>query len=223
MLFLLSLSEVDLLLCCGSSTWYKIQLCLSFKSWSDGQTFTPELFCRAGFMILSIMASQPGPVFSAILSGPVTHQYLITRAQMYCSIMFIEYKKNTSLRNVEAGRGRNQESVKIGKGVETKMQCTMGTLERRQTRQRDEQRQEVWRTTQQEKAFKKNIILSRIHTHYSAGAFLGMEFIACSLFFYKAYILFLILLYLSGPPLTFPDYTLFLKASLASKWSSDQY
>lgn len=143
MLFLLSLSEVDLLLCCGSSTWYIIQLCLSFKSWSDGQTFTPELF-----------------------------------------------RKNTSLRNVEEGRGRNQESVKIGKGVETKMQCTMGTLERRQTRQRDEQRQEVWRTTQQEKAFKKNIILSRIHTHYSAGAFLGMEFIACSLFFYKAYILF---------------------------------
>lgn len=149
-------------------------------------------------------------------------------AQMYCSIMFIEYKKNTSLRNVEAGRGRNQESVKIGKGVETKMQCTMGTLERRQTRQRDEQRQEVWRTTQQEKAFKKNIILSRIHTHYSAGAFLGMEFIACSLFLFKAYILFkcsipVFLSPCSGPRLTFPDYTLFLKASLASKWSSDQY
>ena len=61
-LFLLSHSEVDLLVCFGSLSCCITQLRLSFRSRTDGWTFSFRIFWeRAEFMVPSIMASRPGP------------------------------------------------------------------------------------------------------------------------------------------------------------------
>ncbi len=61
-LFFLSHSEVNLLVCLGSLSYCITQVRLSLRSQTDGWTFSFRIFwLSAEFMVPSIMASRPGP------------------------------------------------------------------------------------------------------------------------------------------------------------------